>query len=203
MSIFFQENQYLSQLDQITVSLKSDASYSDNNSTFPVNNGEYASTMDGAQLQFLTSQQVGSNSDMRQVVLLPPNNHSPVEKLFSASSENIMLNGSNADVKMISPMETTNRIAKDSESVSVHRNKLPAAGSSSAPVVGAEDSVRKRLKCQYCEKTFLKNFDLQQHVRSHTGEKPFQCIVCGRAFAQKSNVKKHMQTHKVRCIVEY
>ena len=44
---------------------------------------------------------------------------------------------------------------------------------------------------------FSKNFDLQQHVRSHTGEKPFQCIVCGRAFAQKSNVKKHMQTHKV------
>uniref|UniRef100_A0A3Q3XC08 C2H2-type domain-containing protein n=1 Tax=Mola mola TaxID=94237 RepID=A0A3Q3XC08_MOLML len=54
-----------------------------------------------------------------------------------------------------------------------------------------------KLKCNYCNKIFLKNFDLQQHIRSHTGEKPFQCIVCGRAFAQKSNVKKHMQTHKV------
>ncbi|XP_036389531.1 zinc finger protein 341 isoform X1 [Megalops cyprinoides] len=55
----------------------------------------------------------------------------------------------------------------------------------------------QKLKCNFCEKTFTKNFDLQQHIRSHTGEKPFQCIVCGRAFAQKSNVKKHMQTHKV------
>ncbi|XP_056130663.1 zinc finger protein 341 [Lampris incognitus] len=54
-----------------------------------------------------------------------------------------------------------------------------------------------KLKCNFCEKIFSKNFDLQQHIRSHTGEKPFQCIVCGRAFAQKSNVKKHMQTHKV------
>uniref|UniRef100_A0A7N6AFC3 C2H2-type domain-containing protein n=1 Tax=Anabas testudineus TaxID=64144 RepID=A0A7N6AFC3_ANATE len=54
-----------------------------------------------------------------------------------------------------------------------------------------------KLKCNFCDKTFTKNFDLQQHIRSHTGEKPFQCIVCGRAFAQKSNVKKHMQTHKV------
>ncbi|XP_018530814.1 zinc finger protein 341 isoform X2 [Lates calcarifer] len=54
-----------------------------------------------------------------------------------------------------------------------------------------------KLKCNYCDKIFSKNFDLQQHIRSHTGEKPFQCIVCGRAFAQKSNVKKHMQTHKV------
>lgn len=48
----------------------------------------------------------------------------------------------------------------------------------------------------FCNKTFSKNFDLRQHIRSHTGEKPFQCIVCGRAFAQKSNVKKHMITHK-------
>ncbi|XP_063065611.1 zinc finger protein 341 [Engraulis encrasicolus] len=55
----------------------------------------------------------------------------------------------------------------------------------------------QRLKCDFCEKVFTKNFDLQQHIRSHTGEKPFQCIVCGRAFAQKSNVKKHMATHKV------
>jgi uncharacterized Zn-finger protein len=54
------------------------------------------------------------------------------------------------------------------------------------------------IKCKYCDKTFTKNFDMQQHVRSHTGEKPFQCIVCGRGFAQKSNVKKHLQTHKVR-----
>ena len=64
----------------------------------------------------------------------------------------------------------------------------------------AEPEEKKKLRCQYCDKAFAKNFDLQQHIRAHTGEKPFQCIVCGRAFAQKSNVKKHMSTHKVRKI---
>uniref|UniRef100_A0A0B7ASR0 C2H2-type domain-containing protein n=1 Tax=Arion vulgaris TaxID=1028688 RepID=A0A0B7ASR0_9EUPU len=64
--------------------------------------------------------------------------------------------------------------------------------------VSQEDlSIKAKLQCEYCNKEFTKNFDLQQHVRAHTGEKPFQCIVCGRAFAQKSNVKKHMATHKV------
>ncbi|RUS84203.1 hypothetical protein EGW08_008043, partial [Elysia chlorotica] len=58
-------------------------------------------------------------------------------------------------------------------------------------------------QCEYCNKQFSKNFDLQQHIRAHTGEKPFQCIVCGRAFAQKSNVKKHMATHKVGFVITW
>lgn len=62
---------------------------------------------------------------------------------------------------------------------------------------GRDHNIVGKLKCLHCGKLFMKNFDLQQHVRSHTGERPYQCIVCGRTFAQKSNVKKHMSTHKV------
>ncbi|CAN9515837.1 unnamed protein product [Ophioblennius macclurei] len=77
--------------------------------------------------------------------------------------------------------------------------KRPRSSKKSADGAAAEQLKGKgpKLKCNFCDKIFSKNFDLQQHIRSHTGEKPFQCIVCGRAFAQKSNVKKHMQTHKV------
>ena len=79
-----------------------------------------------------------------------------------------------------------------------HTTTINLGGTTVTAASLLEDTTPKRkLTCQYCDKTFSKNFDLQQHVRSHTGEKPFQCIVCGRAFAQKSNVKKHMQTHKV------
>lgn len=62
---------------------------------------------------------------------------------------------------------------------------------------GKDRNADGKLKCLHCGKLFIKNFDLQQHVRSHTGERPYQCIVCGRTFSQKSNVKKHMSTHKV------
>lgn len=54
-----------------------------------------------------------------------------------------------------------------------------------------------KLTCEYCNKQFAKLFDLRQHQRSHTGEKPFQCSACGKSFAQKSNLKKHIRTHKV------
>ncbi|XP_034230876.1 uncharacterized protein LOC117639384 [Thrips palmi] len=54
-----------------------------------------------------------------------------------------------------------------------------------------------KLSCDHCDKKFAKHFDLRQHMRSHTGEKPFQCVVCGRSFTQKSNLTKHLSTHKI------
>ena len=51
------------------------------------------------------------------------------------------------------------------------------------------------LACPYCQKTFLKKWhaDAKKHIRSHTGEKPFECPLCGQTFSQKSNCNTHIR----------
>ena len=49
--------------------------------------------------------------------------------------------------------------------------------------------------CNFCGKHFKKTFQLQNHIRTHTGDKPFVCHTCGKAFSQESTLKTHMRIH--------
>lgn len=73
------------------------------------------------------------------------------------------------------------------------RRTTPGVRSSGA---GSSKSRRRhKHPCPYCEKNLDTKYKLERHVRTHTGEKPFECEVCKTRFNQKSSLKTHSTIH--------
>uniref|UniRef100_A0A1B0D4U9 CCHC-type domain-containing protein n=1 Tax=Phlebotomus papatasi TaxID=29031 RepID=A0A1B0D4U9_PHLPP len=54
----------------------------------------------------------------------------------------------------------------------------------------------KPYECKFCERSFAQKSDMVSHTRTHTGERPYVCRVCGTSFLQSSTLKTHMKTHQ-------
>jgi len=56
----------------------------------------------------------------------------------------------------------------------------------------------KPYRCEICQRKFTQLSHLQQHIRTHTGDKPYKCRHpgCNKAFSQLSNLQSHSRCHQ-------
>lgn len=64
---------------------------------------------------------------------------------------------------------------------------------SHGPRVQRKTNKGDKHSCKYCHKEFPRSANLIRHLRTHTGEQPYNCHKCDRSFSISSNLQRHIK----------
>uniref|UniRef100_A0A3Q3JAW0 C2H2-type domain-containing protein n=1 Tax=Monopterus albus TaxID=43700 RepID=A0A3Q3JAW0_MONAL len=145
----------------------------------------------------------------------------PNRYLHEKSSNTTSVSG-NSDLSFLnSSLPTSISIVPNSQ----HALQSVSVGEDLSPSPSSASTGRLQHACRFCGKMFSSDSALQIHLRSHTGERPYQCPVCfsrfttralrlhqathlgerpfpckicGRSFSTKGSLRSHLATHHAR-----
>ena len=128
-------------------------------------------------------------------------------------------NGSEVINNEIDVVNTTQNVAAESDSENLESLKSPKEEQSEEALLALDAETIELLKCSICKeiiplvevrkhtadhfastlehicdtcgKSFKEGFALKNHMRFHTGEKPFQCAYCDRSFSIVESLRHH------------
>ncbi|XP_026848366.1 transcription factor Ouib [Drosophila persimilis] len=111
------------------------------------------------------------------------------EKKKSSLTENIIKAPKQLAERSTFRSPRSTRLTSKNAAQSDKRHLLPKK------ILKRRSCTMNKLKCKFCEQTFVSPFGLSCHMRSHTAETSCKCSYCDRAFSTKGNTIRHERTH--------
>ncbi|XP_017888968.1 protein krueppel-like [Ceratina calcarata] len=130
---------------------------------------------------------LSTKSSSRRASNTNNNNNNNNNNMVSSNGERITRRGQTNKRK-------TQKIKAESIQTSLEGSAPLSPPSSVSPEAG-KDSKDKVFICTVCSRSFGYKHVLQNHERTHTGEKPFECPECHKRFTRDHHLKTHMRLH--------